>query len=100
MNRRAFLKLFAGGVAIVAIPIPKFLLPKEDTITITIPDHGPEYYYQIYRSPVGGGTLTPVMIEEAAMRSAQNMGKPDMIMMSEKAYDQVESYFRYKIVYE
>lgn len=96
MNRRAFLKLFVGGVAVATIPIPKFLLPKEDTLTIKIPDTGP-LYYNVYRG--GGVTLTQEMIEEAAKRSAMNMGRPDMIIMGKREYKQVAKMFGYKVVY-
>lgn len=97
MNRRAFLKLFVGTVAVATIPIPKFLLPKEESITFTIPDQGP-LHYEVYRNC--GGVLTQEMIEEAALKSAQNMGRPDMMIMSEKAYEDVHRFFSYKVVYE
>lgn len=97
MNRRAFLKLFVGTAAVATIPIPKWLLPKEEAITFTIPDSGP-LYYNVYRS--AGVVLTQEMIEEAALKASQNMGAPDMMIMSEKAYNDVNSYFRYKVVYE
>lgn len=96
MKRRAFLKLFIGGVAIAAIPIPNFLLPKQEEqgiLPIAIGGTG----YGTF--DVSGGTLTQKMIEDAAMRSAQNMGKPDMLLMSKKDYKSLAKYFGYKVVY-
>lgn len=82
MNRRAFLKLFVGTVAIVAIPIPHFLLPKEVET--------PESH---------GGSLTMEMIEDASRRAMENYGKPDVMYMSKVNYKRYSKLFGYKVEY-
>jgi hypothetical protein len=96
MNRRAFLKLFIGTVAVATIPIPKFLAPK-----LYIDDGTAfEGYGSVSSVNLGSGILTQEMIEEAALKSVQNMGRPDKILMSEDSFIALNKYFGYKIVYE
>ena len=90
MNRRAFLKLFIGTVAIAAIPIPNFLLPKEELLND---------FWKGETVPSSEGVLTMEMIEEAAQRSIDNMGAPDKIYMSKKSYKKFGKLFGYKIEY-
>ncbi len=95
MNRRAFLKLFIGSVAVATIPIPKFLAPKQDLFK----EHG----YGDWESrsfDLSGGVLTIEMIEEAALKSASNFGKPDQLFMSPKDYKSFAKYFGYKVIYK
>src|SRR5271165_989788 len=97
MNRRTFLKLFIGTVAVATVPIPNFLLPKEKK-------HWTEDFKEVPIYPPGaysseGSTLTQEMIEDAAARSAMNMGQPDMIFMSKSNYKKLGRYFGYKVIY-
>jgi hypothetical protein len=95
MNRRGFLKLFVGTVAVATVPIPNFLLPKREEPK---PFFGVDTAYP--GSMVMGATLTQEMIEDAAMKSAENMGRPDMIIMEEVDFHRVMKYFGYQVVYE
>ena len=92
MNRRAFLKLFVGTVAVATLPIPKFLLKDErDT---AFENYG-AWKGEAYNAQ--SGTLTIEMIEEASKRAMENMGKPDMIIMSERTF---KRFLRWQVVYE
>lgn len=97
-SRRAFLKLFIGTVAVATLPIPKFLFPEEKYPPIFI-DNGTGFEGYGANANFAGGTLTVEMIEEAAKRSAMNMGQPDMILMSKRNYKKVAKHFGYKVVY-
>jgi hypothetical protein len=90
MNRRAFLKLFVGTVAVVAIPIPDFLLPKE-------PKLNEGWEGQAIDS--SSGVLTQEMLEESMQRALDNYGKPDIIYMSKKQYKKFGKFFGYQITY-
>jgi hypothetical protein len=96
-SRRAFLKLFIGTVAVATLPIPKFLLPKEQPIFFGV-DWAKGCEPVMFNDV--GGVLTVEMIEEAAKRSAMNMGQPDMMYMSKKDYKTLGKYFGYKVVYK
>lgn len=98
MNRRAFLKLFVGTVAVATIPIPKFLLPESKYPPLFI-DDGTGFLGYGADAGFGATTLTVEMIEEAAKRSAMNMGQPDFIMMSKRDYKKLAKGFGYKVVY-
>ena len=97
-SRRAFLKFFIGGIAVASCPIPKFLLPKEQSIFIddgtSFLSHGSTTFNS------SGGVLTQEMIEEAAARSAMNMGQADVIYMSKGNYEALAKSFGFKVVYE
>jgi hypothetical protein len=107
MNRRAFLQLFIGTVSIAAIPIPKFLLPKETTLLTgdgiwTVPPNVSAFSTLVSGNAQGNfssGVLTQEMIEEAVAVSAMNMGRPDVIYMSKKSHKQFAKLFGYKVIY-
>jgi hypothetical protein len=94
MNRRAFLKLFVGTVAVATLPIPKFLLKEEKPVD-TFSAYGQ------WRSTMieSGGVLTQKMIEDAAERAAMNCGRPDVMYMSKKNYKTFAKVFGYQVVY-
>jgi hypothetical protein len=89
MNRRAFLKLFIGTVAVATLPIPRFLLKEErDTAWQGIP----------YEAPTG--TLTMEMIEEASKIAVGNYGKPTVLYISPAKYKTFLKHFGCQVVYE
>lgn len=90
MNRRAFLKLFVGTVAIAAIPIPNFLLPKEELISDL---------WDGTHVKSSEGVLTMEMIEEASRRTIENYGAPQVIYISKARYKTFAKYFGYKVEY-
>ena len=97
-NRRAFLKFMIGTVALATIPIPRFLTPKPNLNDLNrLLEYGK--FGGSTRYDAKGSTLTVEMIEHAAERSLANMGKPDMIMMSERDYKTLEKHYGFKIVY-
>lgn len=98
MNRRAFLQLFVGTVAVATIPIPKFLLPKEEKVPIFM-GIDPAFGSESVVFSTEGGVLTQEMIEQAALRSAMEMGQPDRMYMSMKSYKKVAKIFGYKVIY-
>lgn len=99
MKRRAFLKLFIGTVAVATLPIPKFMAP-----ALYI-DDGTGFSINEACKPGDldvSGHLTAEMIEEAALKSMHNMGRPDRLIMSEEHYETHKKYFAnlgYQIVY-
>lgn len=95
MNRRAFLKLFIGTVAVATLPIPRFLLKEErDTDLFKIGDGVKPWESLEYDS--SGGVLTMEMIEEAAKRAIENHGTPDRIYLSPARY---KAFVRWQVVY-
>lgn len=90
MKRRAFLKLFIGTVAIAAIPIPNFLLPKEKLVS--------DFWKGETVEPFSG-SLTPELIEEASRRAIENHGKPDVMYVSKVNYKIYAKHFGYKVEY-
>lgn len=104
MNRRAFLKLFVGTVAVATVPIPNFLLPKQ----YSFKEFGPgrlndfDSYGSSKAFTVDDGTttiLTQEMIEEAMQKAAMNHGRPDVMYMSKQSYKTFAKVFGYKVVY-
>lgn len=103
-DRRAFLQLLVGSVAVATIPIPQFLLPKpveagSGIFTIPTGVKTLEISMEGGGGSGGGSTLTQEMIEEAAMRAAADHGRPDFIMMSKRNYKKLGKMFGYKIIY-
>jgi hypothetical protein len=95
MNRRAFLKLFVGSVAVATLPIPRFLLKEEpDTALVAFAAWKGELY------DASSGVLTAEMIEEASRRAMENHGKPTVVYMSPARYNTFLKHFGYKVVYE
>ena len=101
-SRRAFLKLFIGGVAVAACPIPKFLLTQTQKNELDKLNRGLSYGQ--FGGPAAfdatGSALTVEMIEEAVARSAMNMGQADRIYMSKKNYKAVAKQFGFRVVYD
>lgn len=93
MNRRALLKLFIGSVAVATFPIPKFLIKEEKPIDNSSYGNWNSTDFE------SSGVLTQEMIENAAIKSAENFGAAELIYISKKDYKTFARYFGYQVIY-
>jgi hypothetical protein len=100
MNRRAFLKLFVGSVAVATIPIPRFLLPKKEKTLFVDNGTGFSRYGDTKSFNLEGGVLTQDTIESAALAAAANHGTPDVMYMEQEDYVHFAKYFGYSVTYK